>query len=184
MITEPSRRISACSKPTALLAASSERNELEQTSSARPSVRCASVIRPGRISCRTTRTPALATCQAASEPARPAPTICTDSDGDLMPVIGTEVARSDRYDNTRARAGVIRSPEAENRSAVIGAGGNARNVRAIKADIGQLAIAKLGQFADIALIVPECPDHPDEREQHGSLLALRFSSWRRASSLK
>ena len=47
MISEPSRRISACSRPTALLAASSERNELEQTSSARPSVRCASVIRSG-----------------------------------------------------------------------------------------------------------------------------------------
>src|SRR5258708_17104599 len=57
-----------------------------------------------------------------------------------------------------------------NRSAVIGAGRNARNVRAIKADIGQFAIAKLGQFADIALIVPECPDHPDEREQHVNLL--------------
>ncbi len=73
MISEPKRRISACSSPTALLAASSERNELEQTSSARPSVRCASVIRWGRISCSTTRTPALATCHAASEPARPAP---------------------------------------------------------------------------------------------------------------
>ncbi len=45
MISEPSRRISACSRPTALLAASSERNELEQTSSASPSVRCASVMR-------------------------------------------------------------------------------------------------------------------------------------------
>ena len=45
MMSEPSRRISACNRPTALLAASSERNELEQTSSARPSVRCASVMR-------------------------------------------------------------------------------------------------------------------------------------------
>ena len=45
MISEPSRRISACSRPTALLAASSERKELEQTSSAKPSVRWASVIR-------------------------------------------------------------------------------------------------------------------------------------------
>jgi biotin carboxylase len=35
--------------------------------------RCASVIRTGRISCSTTGTPALATCQAASEPARPPP---------------------------------------------------------------------------------------------------------------
>src|SRR6266853_380293 len=126
MISEPSRRISACSSPTALLAASSERNELEQTSSARPSVRWASVIRWGRISCRTTGIPDLATCQAASEPARPAPIICT--------------------------------------------------VRAIKTDIGQFAIAKLGQFADIALIVPERLDHADEREQHGVVsLYLRFN---------
>src|SRR5262249_44269933 len=51
-------------------------------------------------------------------------------------------------------------------SAVVGAGCNARDVRAIKADIGQFAIAELGQFADIALIVPERLDHADEREQH------------------
>src|ERR1700690_1030957 len=168
MISEPSRRISACSSPTALLAASSERNELEQTRSARPSVRCASVILAGRISCSTTRTPALATCQAASEPARPAPTICTASEVDLVPVMGTEVARSGRYDNARGRSGRYPSRQsAENGSAVIGAGCNARNVRAIKTDIGQFAIAKLGQFADIALIVPERLDHADEREQHG-----------------
>ncbi len=75
MISEPSRRISACNRPTALLAASSERKELEQTSSARPEVACASVIRTGRISCSTTRQPASAACQAASEPARPPPTM-------------------------------------------------------------------------------------------------------------
>src|SRR6202035_3627045 len=102
MISEPSLRISACSSPTALLAASSERNELEQTSSARPSVRWASDIRCGRISCRTTGIPDLATCQAASEPARPAPTIWTDSEEDLLPVIARDVARSGRYDNARA----------------------------------------------------------------------------------
>src|SRR5258708_6529267 len=67
----------------------------------------------------------------------------------------------------------------KNGSAVIIAGCNARNVRTIKADIGQFAIAKLGQFADIALIVPERLDHADEREQHGVVsLYLRFSSWR------
>jgi hypothetical protein len=53
---------------------------------------------------------------------------------------------------------------ADKQSAVIVPGCNARNVRAIKADIGQFAIAKLGQFADIALIVPERLDHADERE--------------------
>jgi len=41
------------------------------------------------------------------------------------------------------------------RLAVVGTGGNARNVRAVEADIGQFAIAELGQFADIALIIPE-----------------------------
>jgi hypothetical protein len=41
------QRISACSRPTALLSASSERKELEQTSSARPSVLWASVPRTG-----------------------------------------------------------------------------------------------------------------------------------------
>jgi hypothetical protein len=39
-----------------------------------PSVLCASVPRTPRISCRMTGTPALAICQAASEPASPPPT--------------------------------------------------------------------------------------------------------------
>src|SRR5450631_3194060 len=201
MISEPRRRISACSSPTALLAASSERNELEHTSSARPSVRCASVIRPGRISCRMTRTPACATCQAASEPARPAPTICTDSEEVLMPVMGTGLARFSARWNARSDLWLHKSyatgtpvpdtttPAAVralsvstvgwNGSAVIITGRNAGNVRAIKADIGQFAIAKLGQFADIALIVPERLDHADEREQHGSLLEISIQLLKR-----
>ena len=75
MISEPARRISSWITPTALLAASSERKELEQTSSARLSVRWASVPRTGRISCSTTGTPAWASCHAASLPARPPPTM-------------------------------------------------------------------------------------------------------------
>src|SRR4030088_991288 len=72
-----------------------------------------------------------------------------------------------------------------NVSAVIFSGRNAGNVRAIKADIGQFAIAKLGQFADIALIVPERLDHADEREQHwGSLLVSAIQLLEEASSLK
>src|SRR5580704_12158113 len=71
------------------------------------------------------------------------------------------------YDNARGEAGVIRVMVGRVASAGIGTCGYARNVRAIKADIGQFAIAKLGQFADIALIVPERLDHADEREQHG-----------------
>ena len=71
--SELQARISACNRPTALCSKSSERKELEQTSSARPSVWCAAVVRAGRISCKTTDTPASAACQAASQPARPPP---------------------------------------------------------------------------------------------------------------
>ena len=46
MISEPSARISAWSRPTALFSASSERKLFEQTSSASPSVWCAGVISP------------------------------------------------------------------------------------------------------------------------------------------
>ena len=46
MISEPSARISAWSRPTALCSASSERKLFEQTSSARPSVWCAGVVSP------------------------------------------------------------------------------------------------------------------------------------------
>src|SRR5689334_23920419 len=53
--------------PTALSSASSDRKELEQTSSAQPPVLWASVRRCGRISCSTTFVPALAACQARSE---------------------------------------------------------------------------------------------------------------------
>ena len=73
MISEPARRISSCSRPTALVAQSSERKELEQTSSAKAPVWCASVRRKGRISCRLTGTPAEASCHAASLPASPPP---------------------------------------------------------------------------------------------------------------
>ncbi len=58
MISDPQARISACSRPTALCSASSERKELEHTSSASPEVWCAAVVLTGRISWRTTRTPA------------------------------------------------------------------------------------------------------------------------------
>ena len=57
----------------ALPSLSSVRNELEQTSSAKPSVLCASVPHAGRISCSATGMPALAICQAASDPASPPP---------------------------------------------------------------------------------------------------------------
>ncbi len=73
MIREPQRRISSCSSPTALCMLSSERNELEHTSSASVPVLCAAVVRIGRISWRITGIPACASCQAASLPASPPP---------------------------------------------------------------------------------------------------------------
>ena len=76
-ISDPSVRISWCNRPTALPLASSERNEFEQTSSARSPARYAPPCRaPGRISWRNDRNGRLsAICQAASDPARPPPTI-------------------------------------------------------------------------------------------------------------
>src|SRR5437016_7240584 len=162
------------------------------SSSASESVRCASVILVGRISCKTTCTPALASCQAASEPARPAPTICTVSEAAWIPVMARQVAPFPLQWNvqksktiTPAQGGRCRFVTwADGRSAVVVPGCNGRNVRAIGADIGQVAIVELGQFADIALVVPECLDHADEREQHGSLLAVAIQPLEEASSLK
>ena len=51
----------------------SDFSELEQTSSAKFAVWCAGVERTGRISYSSTATPRRAHCQAASEPASPAP---------------------------------------------------------------------------------------------------------------
>src|SRR5581483_3465900 len=81
-------------------------------------------------------------------------------------------------------AGAIRSQSAATGSAVVGPGCYARNIRAIEADIGQLAIAKLGQLVDIALIVPKRLDHADEREQHGSLLSSSIQPLEAAQSLE
>src|SRR5262249_16866253 len=50
-------------------------------------------MRSGRISCRITRTPRSATCQAASDPARPAPMIWMVSEEDLIPVMDAGLAR-------------------------------------------------------------------------------------------
>jgi hypothetical protein len=53
---------------------------------------------------------------------------------------------------------------ADTASAVVVPGGYARNIRAIKADVRELAITKLGQLGNITLIITEGPDHADERE--------------------
>ena len=74
-ISEPARRISSCSRPTALFSQSSERKRIgaDQFGQA-VGLMCASVPRTGRISCSTTRAPAsrglprrLAAGQAAAD---------------------------------------------------------------------------------------------------------------------
>src|ERR1700709_678842 len=55
------------------------------------------------------------------------------------------------------------SGRSKTRSTVIGPRGHARNVRTIKADVGQFTIAKLGQLAVVTLIIPERLDHSNER---------------------
>src|SRR5699024_5672067 len=72
------RRSSSLSSPAALVS-SSERSEFEQTSSAKSSEWCAGLCCTGFISCRRTLTPRCASCHAASQPARPAPTTVTVS---------------------------------------------------------------------------------------------------------
>ena len=74
--SEPSRRISSLSSPTAL-PSEAARSELLHTSSASSGLACAGEKRSGFISCSTTSTPRSASWKAASEPARPAPTTTT-----------------------------------------------------------------------------------------------------------
>src|SRR5260221_14150915 len=98
--------------------------------------------------------PELATCQAASEPARPAPMICTDSEVDLVPVMARQVARFRAQWNAQGTRQIRQRPQrggrypfvrqsADSGSALIGSGCNARKVPTIKADIGQLATPEL-----------------------------------------
>jgi len=165
MISEPSRRISACSKPTALLAASSERNEIgaDEFGEAVGAMRLGHPS--GRISCSTTGMPALATCQAASEPGEARADDVHGLDRVLVPVNGhTGSAFPGAVGN--AQAADTTTPAARRAFPFVSSAKKKRisryrvpaatrgNVRAIKADIGQFAIAKLGQFAD------NCADSP------------------------
>src|SRR5262249_27202983 len=74
MSNDPARRISSLSNQGAVFSLS-DFNELEQTSSANFPVWCAGVDFSGRISYSSTAMPRRAHCQAASQPARPAPII-------------------------------------------------------------------------------------------------------------
>ena len=72
MHTEPSRRISSLRSPAALSSLDAL-SELEQTSSASLSVRCAGERFAGFISISVTGTPSRAAAHAASQPAKPPP---------------------------------------------------------------------------------------------------------------
>jgi len=75
-------------------------------------------------------------------------------------------------------AGVGRS-QTEIEQLVLGTGSDTLNVRAIDADIGELAIAELGQLVHVALVIPERLDHADEREEHGNLLVFTIQLFKK-----
>src|SRR5271170_4940950 len=159
---EPRARISRCRIPTALVEASSERKEFEQTSSARWEVWCAAVTRLGRISCRTTGTPDSAACQAASEPASPPPMMWIGRMGELVTKLKASVnllfgRRQARKAALRPVRGPTRRLRGASRLVRISRSGryglvhdraahDEFDIAAANADITQLAIRELRQF--------------------------------------
>src|SRR5208337_2113500 len=141
MTTEPMARISRCKTPTALVDASSERNEFEQTSSARRPVRWAGVPRTGRISCSTTGTPASAACHAASEPARPPPMTWM---GRMAASSQSAAAASSGFIRTRSRGFLHhRLPN------------DMLDVAPADADVAELAVGELAELANrVAVAAP------------------------------
>ena len=78
---------------------------LLQTSSARRSPWCALVRRTGRISYRTTDRPRSASCQAASQPARPPPMIViVGEDGDMAGISQTTFSHRARRKSSTVRS--------------------------------------------------------------------------------
>src|SRR5215211_2554274 len=163
MIREPSRRISWCSSPTAFALASSERNEFEQTSSARPAVLWASVPRTGRISCSTTGTPAAATCDAASEPARPPPT--TWIGFVMLPDSGSGGAGSSESKRPPREAGVFGTKTGLSDAGV--AARDSLDLEPGEAEIVELAVGELRQLAHRLAVAEIGADlRQDPRHEH------------------
>src|SRR4029077_5482719 len=169
---ELSARISRCRIPTALVEASSERKEFEQTSSARWRVRCAPLVGTDRISCRITGPPEFAACHAASEPARPPPMMWIGRMGALvtkLPGVVNGFCRGCQRRVAASRAGpgpTRRFPGASRLFRISRSGRNlARNrsahdefdIAAANADIVQLAIGELRQFTHrVAISAQSC----------------------------
>jgi hypothetical protein len=85
----------------------------------------------------------------------------------LLAAVHREVAAvfarvSARHDNARARRALAGIKLKSEPLRVVATCGDALNVRAVEADIGKFAIAELGQFVDVALVIPERLDHEDE----------------------
>src|SRR6204780_2424818 len=168
---EPSARISRCRIPTALVEASSDRKEFEQTSSARWGVQCAAVVRIGRISCRTTGTPDFAACHAASEPARPPPMMWI---GRIAAFHKTTRRRQSIFaelsERGRGREGrpwadapvagasrLFRISRSGRNLARNGTAHDEFDIAAANADIVQLAIGELRKFTHrLAISAPSC----------------------------
>src|SRR3984885_6468630 len=159
---EPRARISRCRIPTALVEASSDRKEFEQTSSARWGVRCAAVARIGRISCRTTGTPEFAACHEASEPASPPPMMWIGRMGALVtkrPANVNAFCRDYQRRTAASKAAVGRRAALSGASRLVrtlrsgrslardGPAHDGFNIAAANPDIVQLAVRKLGQLA-------------------------------------
>src|SRR5215470_14784945 len=92
MTREPARRSSALRSPAGAFS-SSERREFEQTSSHKSGVPCAGDSATGFMSTSATRAPRSASCQAASQPARPPPITWTSGRNILHRRVLTLAAR-------------------------------------------------------------------------------------------
>jgi len=63
---------------------------------------------------------------------------------------------------TPARGGRYLLGNRRGRIIVVGSGGDARNVGAIDADIGQLAVAELRQLSQVPVVLAEGVNHPND----------------------
>jgi hypothetical protein len=83
---------------------------------------------------------------------------------------GNPRVRNAKNENARSKAGAYDSIQGSPSLAVLGgAPGEARDVRAADADIGKLAVAEAGQFAQAAVVVLPGLDEADDGGKHGIL---------------
>src|ERR1700722_7165621 len=195
---EPRARISRCRIPTALVEASSDRKEFEQTSSARWGGWWAAVVWKGGISCRPPGTPEFVACHAPSEPARPPPMMWIGRMVALVTklpggVNGFRLDCQGRAAASRADPGPTRRFPGASRLFRISRSSRkpARNrsahdefdIAAANADIIQLAIGELRQFTHrVAISAPSCELLRNRLEGGHSVLHFRQALAYRAAT--